>query len=729
MMPVWEGPIVPLWGFISTGMLLAILKAAFGLGFVIFVHELGHFLVAKAFGVKCEKFYVGFDAPIKIGPIQLPRALWRRQWGETEYGIGIIPLGGYVKMLGQDDNPANATKEAERIQVESGDVSTEGDLDPRSYPAKPVYARLAIISAGVIMNLIFAVIFGMVAYRMGVSYTPTIVGSATPGLSAWSVGLQTGDRILQIGRDGKRSRHLRFDKDMMVKVMMTGPEQPLDLLVEPYHTPAMTPPEPKWVTVRLSSPQEELKGRPAIGISPYAEKRVVYDDTLAKVFAHLAVADAKPQLKTGDQIVAVNGEPVHDYAQLSRRMAQLVDQPLMLTIERPNGTDQGPSTAESAAAASPSTRDVTTLTVTVPVQPMRALGVAMQIGPVAAVQAGSPADRAGVRVGDRIVAVDGQPVGDPMLLPHRLRRLALAGENASVTIQLERDGHQGPLTLELPLRAPAMLHLGIGPNKPVAVESLGLAYLVTGTVSQVTPNSPAAEAGLRPGDALESVEFLPQGDEAEEIERKLFGRNMLVVIDATHQSWPHVHYRLQRSLPTTNVRLTWQRAGRQESCLLSSVESPSWQVADRGLKLAVYEEVHHAESWSEAWHLGVRETWESVEQVYFTLVQLFTGKLSPTNLGGPASIATMAGWEASRSTARLLIFLTLLSANLAVLNFLPIPVLDGGHAMFLIYEAIFRRPVNERVAFGLTILGLALILGLMVFVIGLDVLRLTGLGG
>ena len=91
--------------------------AAIGLGFVIFVHELGHFLAAKACGVKCEKFYVGFDVPLRLGPLQLPRALFRKQVGETEYGIGIIPLGGYVKMLGQDDNPANASKEAERIRV------------------------------------------------------------------------------------------------------------------------------------------------------------------------------------------------------------------------------------------------------------------------------------------------------------------------------------------------------------------------------------------------------------------------------------------------------------------------------------------------------------------------------------------------------------------------------------------------------------------------------------
>ena len=97
----------------------AIAQVCIGLGFVIFVHELGHFLVAKANGVKCEKFYVGFDFfDIKIGDLVLiPRSLMKFQWGETEYGVGIVPLGGYVKMLGQDDNPGNMEQELERSKA------------------------------------------------------------------------------------------------------------------------------------------------------------------------------------------------------------------------------------------------------------------------------------------------------------------------------------------------------------------------------------------------------------------------------------------------------------------------------------------------------------------------------------------------------------------------------------------------------------------------------------
>ena len=90
-------------------------------GFVIFVHELGHFAVAKMCGVKVDKFFIGFD----IGGLKLCSF----RWGETLYGIGILPLGGYVKMLGQEDNPAQLRKEMERARQEAagGSAAAAGE--------------------------------------------------------------------------------------------------------------------------------------------------------------------------------------------------------------------------------------------------------------------------------------------------------------------------------------------------------------------------------------------------------------------------------------------------------------------------------------------------------------------------------------------------------------------------------------------------------------------------
>ena len=100
-------PLASISGILSgVGTVLLVIV---GLNFVILVHELGHFLVAKLCGVKCEKFYIWFDAfGFRLG---------RFRWGETEYGVGWLPLGGYVKMLGQEDNPARLREEIARAKV------------------------------------------------------------------------------------------------------------------------------------------------------------------------------------------------------------------------------------------------------------------------------------------------------------------------------------------------------------------------------------------------------------------------------------------------------------------------------------------------------------------------------------------------------------------------------------------------------------------------------------
>ena len=138
---------------------------------MIFVHELGHFAVAKFCGVKCEKFYLGFD----IGGWKLFK--FRR--GETEYGIGILPLGGYVKMLGQEDNPARLRGDRPR-EAPAGQrrpaaglrrgigVRAAGALRSPQLLAQSVPRRMAIISAGVVMNMIFALLAAIVAYQLGV---------------------------------------------------------------------------------------------------------------------------------------------------------------------------------------------------------------------------------------------------------------------------------------------------------------------------------------------------------------------------------------------------------------------------------------------------------------------------------------------------------------------------------------------------------------------------------
>ena len=117
---------------------------------------------------------------------------------------------------------------------------------------------------------------------------------------------------------------------------------------------------------------------------------------------------------------------------------------------------------------------------------------------------------------------------------------------------------------------------------------------------------------------------------------------------------------------------------------------------------------------------GAGKAVQDLSLVYGFLRKLTSNQISPRLLGGPIEIAKQAGRSAQEGFSQLLLFLTMLSANLAVVNFLPIPVLDGGHMVFLLYELIRGKPPSEGVVAALSYVGLALLLTLMLFVFGLD---------
>jgi regulator of sigma E protease len=191
------------------------------------------------------------------------------------------------------------------------------------------------------------------------------------------------------------------------------------------------------------------------------------------------------------------------------------------------------------------------------------------------------------------------------------------------------------------------------------------------------------------------------------------------------KSWSEIVYLLQVVFPDTKVKLDWTRGEQLMSKELVARDSDSFFNDSRGIALYVDFRERTAESLSEAAALGFREAKDQLTQVLTILHRLVTARLSPTNLSGPLGIIGVAGSFASQGLSALLLFLTMLSANLAVLNFLPIPALDGGHMLFLSAEAVRGKPVDERLQVRLTVAGVVCLLSLMVFATAMDIQRFS----
>ncbi len=145
--------------------------AILGLALLIFVHEAGHFLAAKAFHMRVERFYIGF-----------PPAVVKHTWGETEYGVGAIPLGGFCKITGM-----------------TPDEVLPDDVVPRAYSSKPVWQRNVTIFAGPFMNFVAALVIMFAFFQVGGIQTASLtVAQVLKGTPAATAGLQVGDRLIAV---------------------------------------------------------------------------------------------------------------------------------------------------------------------------------------------------------------------------------------------------------------------------------------------------------------------------------------------------------------------------------------------------------------------------------------------------------------------------------------------------------------------------------------------------
>lgn len=249
-----------------------------GLSILVILHELGHFIAARAFGIKVEKFYLFFDAwGIK---------LLKFKAGDTEYGIGWLPLGGYVKIAGMIDESMDTEQMAKPIQ-------------PWEYRAKPAWQRLIVMLGGIIVNIIVGIfIFWMMIWKNGETLTPNdkLLNGIHPGIIGKQIGLKDGDKLLAI--NGQRLVYI--DEIYSSKVLLGG-------------TKLTVSRDGKAIDYRI--PETILDSISKYGINEFVEPRTLVEEI---IYVKTPQADKEKTgtpayyagFKVNDKIVSANGKEI-----------------------------------------------------------------------------------------------------------------------------------------------------------------------------------------------------------------------------------------------------------------------------------------------------------------------------------------------------------------------------------------------------------------------------------
>ncbi|UCE87016.1 MAG: RIP metalloprotease RseP [Deltaproteobacteria bacterium] len=356
------------------------------LGVLVFVHEFGHFFVAKLCGVRVVKFSIGFGPPIGVGRFRLR---WER--GGTEYVIAWIPLGGFVRILG------------EHAEEDSEEIITGDGTDHLG--AKPLWQKLAIYFAGPAMNLALPVLIFAGMFAVGMMRPLPVVGSVEPESPAQAAGFQVGDRILSVDDEP-----VRWWDEVETAVRERGDDR---------------------LRFRVSREAEEIvlpvRVAQRRGMDPFGgvEERgwvgLGHARLSAKIGIPASEAPARSAgLRSGDVVIAVAGEAVEGWAEFARRYAGAgTSGEVELRVARGRGEEAAESTLRIPALGS-----------------VGRLGVVPATVLIGRVSPDSPAQRAGLEAGDLLLSVDGAPVGSFGHFAETVR----TSEGRALQIAYARDG-------------------------------------------------------------------------------------------------------------------------------------------------------------------------------------------------------------------------------------------------------------------------------------------------
>ena len=734
--------------FFSSGWFY--LLAALGFGFVIFIHELGHFLFAKWAGVRVERFSIGF------GPV-----IFKKTVGETEYALSLLPLGGYVKMLGQEDLPADITEEVRH--------------DPRSYLAASPWWQAAILLAGVLFNLISSYLILLGLAWNGMPVFEPVVGEVMPEIEdvhgrpqpspAVQIGLHQGDRILTFN-----GRKVRSFDDLTMQVVTAG-KDPVTFTVERH--------EPDGTVKVLELPgagksivmaPDYFSGHPALGA---AQAKGWNIDLIENAFSDLPVSG----VKAGDRIVSINGKAFPP-GMTGQRIEDLLRP--YLGREVTLGIEPGGRTVTLRYAGG---RQETELAIAYPTR-------------IEKVAPGSAAEAAGLKAGDMPLRVDGVEVGGSSHF-QALTRAAM-NEARSFTITVLRDGAEHTVTM----------HGADISGRTLIGASLSnvIGYLPFIPKSYDGSESPLAAAQIKPGDAIVGIVEPKPGADQHQLQllvvtggkehplpiddddflvfkKSVSASPLFKMIGGT--AVPSIMRQLVdmkventgdgQGYPNPGMIHVSDRDGVAHSVnlkglsnalvdrLLSDLKPGDWitgvagmadnqhaleivrgasavprlvtvRPKDIGTSIVLGVETHPyvLSDWSEAFAIADDAAYTMVTKTLQIIPRFFRstedgGIDANKSLTGPIGIFSALKGNAERfGFDSYLKLLAIIGLNLFMVNLLPIPITDGGQLLFLGIETLMRKPLPPIARSVATWIGLAMVMALMLYVIGLDILRHLG---
>lgn len=698
----------------------AILMVLFGFGGVIMVHEFGHFIVGKLTDMKVTAFSIGFS-PVLLGirktaagyhvrilPTLVPKEGGQPEEGaldytfggpgkewETEYRIGLIPFGGFVALLGQED-----------VGV------AEETSDPRSFANKPLLARIAVIMAGVTFNAVSALVIFMIIFHNGIQLQAPVVGDVILNSPADKAGLQAGDEIVSIEGD-------TFIDFMNVALAgaLGRKDNPVDMVVRRSVGEGQTTEFPVSITPVSGRGDGVMKLVRGFGIMQSHSLEIApleSDEDRALLLKTTGLMEK-------DVVTAVNGRPVATGIEFRKAVERSLTPSVHLTARRIDQVSSQSREIETMVglevpAVTPDFVNRYRLNSVFGMVPlMRYAGdtsdavkllrekypTAKPLAPEQEVEL--LRSEKSLLPGDVILKVGDREYPTYADLREAMAAYDKAKEAHKKNRSVPFDSHVDVTVSRAIGNSREVLTFGVEPRPS---PEKGQASLL-GIVSVLNMDEPVVAR------VIES----PKGLGAESIPA---GASIISVADHPVNSFYDIVAAL-RACAGRTASIEWRK---NEQRGLAEINV---SLADEGISIksdlaAVvpfddFRRLYKADNPVQSIVMGWKRTELFIKQAIVTISRLISRDLSPKTLSGPVGIVTATyKIAASGRLSYYFYWLGLISASIAVMNLLPLPILDGGVIVLMLIEKIKGSPISLKIQSAINYAGLVLLAALMLYV-------------